>query len=236
MKLVIPDIHLKYPIADKILNKWSPEKIIFLGDYFDDFYDNPKKNMEMAYWLKEKTKQYGDKLIKLMGNHDMHYRFMDNFLLRCSGFTPQKCVAINQVLTKEDWAEFKLFHYEDGIYFSHAGISPHIFAHPIKGLTKLGLETQCEEALKACENGDYSMYIGAGRSRGGRQPYGGITWLDFDDEFEPIPNINQCFGHTPHGDPQYSLGENSQNFALDTHLRHYGVLRDGGIEILHIDD
>ena len=37
--VVIPDVHLKHEIVDSILENtqgWS-ERVIFLGDYFDDF-------------------------------------------------------------------------------------------------------------------------------------------------------------------------------------------------------
>ncbi len=40
--IIISDIHNDYFTAEKIIKKENPDKIIFLGDYFDDFDDTVK--------------------------------------------------------------------------------------------------------------------------------------------------------------------------------------------------
>ena len=46
--IIIPDIHNDYFTAEKIIKKENPDKIIFLGDYFDDF-DDTVKDSENTY-------------------------------------------------------------------------------------------------------------------------------------------------------------------------------------------
>ena len=53
--LIISDIHLRWKLVDNIINEESPDEIIFLGDYFDDFGDTPEKNLVMAESIKQET-------------------------------------------------------------------------------------------------------------------------------------------------------------------------------------
>ena len=52
--IIIPDIHNDYHTAEKIIKKENPDKIIFLGDYFDDFYDTIK---DVTKWLVKSLQQ-----------------------------------------------------------------------------------------------------------------------------------------------------------------------------------
>lgn len=49
--LIVPDIHNDYHTAEMIIKKENLDKIIFLGDYFDDFYDTVKDAANVAKWL-----------------------------------------------------------------------------------------------------------------------------------------------------------------------------------------
>ncbi|KAF6244438.1 hypothetical protein C6989_09210 [Nitrosopumilus sp. b2] len=50
--LIIPDIHNDYNTAKK-LSQENPHKIVFLGDYFDDFGDKVQDATNIAKWLKK---------------------------------------------------------------------------------------------------------------------------------------------------------------------------------------
>ena len=50
--LVIGDIHQHHQTAELYLKKWDGP-VIFMGDYFDQFYDNPEHSIATAEWLKE---------------------------------------------------------------------------------------------------------------------------------------------------------------------------------------
>lgn len=193
MIIAIPDPHLRYKVIDQILEKENGnyDKIIMLGDEFDNFYDTPLQNKEMAEWLKPKL--HNNKFICLYGNHDVSY-FRPN-ICRCSGYTPEKEKAIKSVLEDKDWKKFKFFHYENNILFSHAGFSNKLLpigAEPLKFLKE-----QSKEATKCLFNNKSHWILEAGKCRGGYKPYGGLLWDDFRYEFESISGLKQLFGHTP---------------------------------------
>jgi len=57
-----------------------------------------------------------------------------------------------------------------------------------------------------------------GWARGGRSRAGGIFWCDFNDEFIPIPGVNQIFGHTAYGGRngiRTMHTEDSLNYCID---------------------
>ena len=81
--IIVPDIHNDYHTAKKIIKKENPDKIIFLGDYFDDFDDTIQDAENTAKWLKKSLKQ--ENRIHLIGNHDLNY-MTDNTNLKCAGY------------------------------------------------------------------------------------------------------------------------------------------------------
>jgi hypothetical protein len=195
--LVIPDIHTHFSKAERIVNKYKDtHKFVFLGDYFDQFGDTPEINSSTAHWLKTTMNEHPD-WVYLHGNHDVHYH--SDYSVRCSGFSTAKKTAINEVMSIEDWNKLKYFHYENGHYFSHAGITKYWFQHPMK-------EKLCVENIqKIIDDAAYNLKIhnpqdnaiwAASDKRGGYSPVGSITWQDWRD-LELIPEIRQVVGHTP---------------------------------------
>lgn len=55
---------------------------------------------------------------------------------------------------------------------------------------------------------------------------GGITWLDWDDEFDPVPELNQIVGHTQLRYTGEKITRNSKNYCLDTKNKHVGILEN----------
>lgn len=227
LTLILPDLHLKIEKAQKILDTHSFDKVVFLGDAFDDFNDTPDMAKNAAIWLKKTMEKYGDNFVICRSNHDVAYEFPKNPHLRCSGFERAKSDAINSILTQEDWAKFKFFHCEQGFWLSHAGIHPYIFSHPIHGITQEGVQEYCDKALEAAKQNIAHPVTNAGYSRGGNQLFGGITWCDFSLDFQPIDNIHQIVGHTPHSHVRGKHTKKSKNHCIDTSLSHIGFLENG---------
>ena len=121
--LILPDIHNRWEIAEKIIKSVKPDKTIFLGDYFDDFGDNPHIIADVADWFHHSVNQKDR--IHLCGNHDLHYWFKDNKDMPCSGYEQFKSITINDFVTKQDWEKLKFFYILDNKWLlSHAGVHP----------------------------------------------------------------------------------------------------------------
>ena len=116
----------------------------------------------------------------------------------CSGFSSQKKIAINEVMTIQDWDKLKYFHYENGWWFSHAGITKYWFQHPMsEGLTIENIQRIIDHSIIKLKADDHSNAIWAStHTRGGNHAVGGLVWQDWRD-LELIPNFKQVVGHTP---------------------------------------
>ena len=72
--LVVGDLHTKIDILEKAIsyfdNDSTIEKIIFLGDYVDDWNKPPEASYNLLTRLITFKKAYPDKVILLLGNHD----------------------------------------------------------------------------------------------------------------------------------------------------------------------
>ncbi len=202
----LSDSHLRHHYLDTILS-WENEydKVIYTGDFFDQFSDTPEQNGEAAQWLK--TKLDDPKCVVICGNHDFGYMFPLNPKAYCSGFSHEKVRAIRKHLTQLDFRKMHLHHVESGILFSHAGLSRDFFdmiaSQGYDFPTPLNLETidawltalwpQIQERYGV---GQDHPLMGAGYDRSGRQNVGGIIWKDFSGHC-PVQGVGQIVGHTP---------------------------------------
>ena len=226
--LILSDIHNKWEKAEQIIKAEAPDKIVFLGDYFDDFGDDYRIATETADWLGASLEQKNR--THIMGNHDTNYAFSQRSY-KCSGYESGKDYAINAVLNESDWRKLPLYTWVGSWLCSHAGVHRYFYAKYGDGKDfKPWLADTCAEALQhAFEAKPALPILRAGRSRGGIELHGGIDWCDAD-EFEPIRGVNQIFGHTPQRKPRWinagsSLSnEYSQNLCLDvSHCNYYVI-------------
>ena len=219
--LIIPDIHTNYLDAELIISSEHPDKVIFLGDYFDNFDETPESADQTAYWLSHSLNNKDR--IHLIGNHDVSY-MTDLIHLRCSGFSELKRHAIN--MHRIRWDKMKLYHFLDDWLCTHAGVSKMFF----EKYTKLDLPDFMQESTKDLENINNSEYqhrfLQAGKSRGGKHEYGGIVWCDYD-EFKDIPGQKQIFGHTRSN----LVRQTPNHICLDTGLSNYAIYLDKKMEI-----
>lgn len=234
--LVIPDIHNRVLWIESFLEKLRDDydKIIFLGDYFDSWSDNPDDAEATAKWLKQSL-QKPDR-IHLWGNHDLPYKFPEHW---CSGFTDEKFLAINTVLDEEDWKSLRFFHIEDGVHYTHGGIDERLF--PFRGTNESYWQDLCEQR-------EVSDLVALPESRGGTDEVGGILWCTWAEL--RFPKIKQICGHTIYNEPRVAfpahsrrqnefkahlnerLGtEESWAINLDTESRHVAFVRDGRPEV-----
>ena len=228
--LILSDLHLRWQTADKIIKHVGADKIVFLGDFFDDFGDDYQTNLQMAEWLAASLEQ--PNRIHLFGNHDISYAIARKDY-KCSGYEVGKDRAINSVLKKEDWKKLQLYTWVGDYLCSHAGV--HNYFHELfsNGMpVKTWLEDVAKRAMdKAWALQPVHPLLEAGRSRGGYSKHGGIIWCDVN-EFVPILGVKQIFGHTPCRKPKWIImGDEkdplyTENIDLDVHTQYYAIHDD----------
>lgn len=222
--LVIPDVHQDINFLhaiDERVNFNTFNRVIFLGDYFDTYIksDSPRYfsvNQTCQYFieLKDRLKH---KLVMLIGNHDLAYfefsiragtkwDYNGPLYLGCSGYTNSKAADIHKawnVYQKQSgrdnfWANLKFYHIEDGILYSHAGVTHELYSnnYNITDLSTLKqhLLSQIDNPFAAVFE-RHSLVEMIGFARGGHHKHGGIVWND-SGSFTNNPEIVQVFGHS----------------------------------------
>ena len=220
--IIISDLHNRVNWIESFLSSFKHDKVVFLGDYFDEFNDTLNDIQKSAEWLKQSLQN--PNRIHLMGTHDMWYRFLNPFL-RASGNNEGKWNIINDVLIDKDWSKLRLFHFEQDFLLTHAGLHQSLLGKHKFSIDYIKFLT--DNALSDIKNNKENQLLGAGFARKGSQPFGGITWLDWNKEFEPIPNLNQIVGHTTFEYLQMKHTKSSRNYNLDTKNKHIGILENG---------
>lgn len=232
--LVISDIHnrtrwIEHGLAE-LKKKYEYDEVVFLGDYFDSRHDNQWNAMTTAQWLKNSL-THTDR-VHLMGNHDMPYRFPTNDAVHCPGFNPNKCRAINGIMTPEDWKKILPAYVSNGWLFSHAGFSPDLCTHPVNG--PLSAEQLVESAVKGLEmlraNFPHPLFLAG--SRMAEPVMGGITWMDWNDEAEAYPGVKQLVGHTPSNCVRTIQTPEGEIHCMDTGNQLVCLITDGVLEII----
>jgi hypothetical protein len=202
---------------------------------------------ETVKWLKVNV--HNPKYIFIWGNHDIHYAFPFDGAI-CSGWDRNKLAIVREHLTDNDhWKKFKLLHWIEtpsGIVvpepgnavkpqewlLSHAGVHVSLL-NAILGFDKQSLLALEEEAMwKLRYTQQITTFIAAGRGRGGPARVGGVDWLDWTTEFQPISGLNQIVGHSFGKEVRCKKNgarmPDSINYCVDTHLRHVVEVREDG--------
>jgi hypothetical protein len=121
--IAIGDIHCKTIWKDIVAKEKDADRIIFIGDYFDDFEMTPiEKQVENFEEICKLKKEGSKEVIILIGNHDYHY--MSNGTWdRYSGFRPEGLESFNQSLNNNRKLLQIAFKDENDTIYSHAGIT-----------------------------------------------------------------------------------------------------------------
>jgi hypothetical protein len=205
----------------------NPDRVVFLGDYFDRYHDTPRDAERMAKWL---VKSLADpRRTHLIGNHDASYLWPVESTF-CPGFTWQKEAVIRKNLGADAKDEFVFHTLVDGWLLTHAGLSADWVTAPIDLLPKW-LEKEEKGARQAFDMGRHHWFANVGCTRGGFRPSGGILWCD-QTELIPISKIRQIYGHTPGLEPRWA---GPDHLCLDTAIengpQHFAVVEDGFVTV-----
>lgn len=201
--LIIPDVHGRKFWKEPCEN-WKG-KIVFLGDYFDP-YPQEEITDEMAYVnaieVFKFIEENSDRVIALLGNHDLHY-LSDDFA-ESTRYSFRYAPKIRELLNKYI-KYFKLAYETNNILFTHAGVTESWgnafenseFSNPSKPVSE-----NLNYLLKKVLEGDYnaiSLLSWVGRVRGGWNLSGSCVWADIYETLycnKYYLDITQIVGHS----------------------------------------
>ena len=212
--LLLPDIHGRKFWKKPCENIDIYDKVIFLGDYFDPYgfenitFEDCVNNFIEIIELKEK---YSDKVVLLLGNHDLPYFSEDyyKFSLWHCRHSSKYHKRISELFAEyRDY--FKIAYVEDSVLFTHAGVESRWLENVVK-CNETDINEICNVLNSLTDNTEglcrlYSISF----QRGGRDKYPSCIWADVHDILwdvdsvkdnvtaikNPIYNIKQVFGHT----------------------------------------
>lgn len=234
--LVIPDIHQHLVAAEAMFTAGEAERadrIVLLGDLFDEYDDTPADTVAAARWLLRQKERFGERLVVLIGNHDLPYleacqvagasRHLDygyRPVNGCPGYTDAKAEALVREVGPDFVALWRLHHREDGVLYTHAGAS---------AAQNNRLDADATELLANLHRAHPLFEIGF--ARGGGMEEAGLLWRDLS-EFDDDAGCSQIFGHTPRKCARI-IGKSA---CLDAHYRVAGIVEDGAsLEIFAAD-
>lgn len=206
--IIVPDVHGRtfWRKCKNLIN--SVDKIIFLGDYLDPYIDIdgifPHEALTEFKEILEFKKNYPDKVILLLGNHDLHYWPQYKNIWGCrrdnANFDDISYLFISNINL------FQISYKIDKYLFTHAGVQQG-WLDTINGKKKVRITTafkldkeynidNLNDLLYDCHDALWMI----SRERGGRDLYGSCVWADIYEHLsyfrDPLLNYYQIFSHS----------------------------------------
>jgi len=184
----------------KLIDINQYDYIIFVGDYVDSFPYNDVQILGNLLDIIELKKTYPDKVVLLLGNHDIQYMFLDEGF-GCSGFRPSMAATLKHVF-KDNKRLFQMAFQINDYIWTHAGIADKWYDYNKKVINDFIEKFECENLADAFNKMMYTkentILHQVGIKRGGYHPAGGITWADrYETSLNPFEGYHQIVGHTP---------------------------------------
>jgi hypothetical protein len=218
-----------------------------MGDYFDCF---PSQNRTGDHeWLEELMRvwrELGDRATWLVGNHELHYLEAYKKLpagdspaklyYTCRGFDPERAAIIKDRADPAWLFNLELCVGVDRWIVSHAGFHLDVLPYLKSGNPRdavLNLYKKWHQDVE-CFMFLSDHWIGrVGPRRSGRfVGVGSPVWLDWEAEFEPIPDLPQIVGHAQLH-PDRVLGSRmfeekvGDNYCIDIGQTGYATIEKG---------
>ena len=164
--VVIGDIHGR-SIWKLIVNMENPDRVIFIGDYFDSFDIKGTEQLDNFLDIIEYKKTSGKEVILLVGNHDHHY-YPEIGDTGTSGYQSIFSYQISPVLDANR-EHLQVTYQMDEFLFTHAGVSS-VFMDEVFGVDGWKIETLAEQL------NEMFIYRPGVFSFNGLDPYGDDTY------------------------------------------------------------
>lgn len=230
--LFVGDLHLQakliLPLVEKTIEKHNVERVIFMGDYVDQWNQNDTS----ALYIDELTllNEFREKLIKdgnvepvfLIGNHDMPY--LINIPEYYSVYNRQTFSKVHDLLLRlQPQIAYEV---DENFVASHAGY----VQLPGWGIIP---EWHFKPWLYAYIDESIELQKQVGR-RGGFDTFGSMLWEDFGERLWQAHMKYQIVGHTPQKtitDLREDLNSEYNCFCIDTFSlnQFYNPIGDGSM-------
>lgn len=243
--LFVGDVHnhlYMFKDIERLDKEYKFDRIIFLGDYVDDWLTDNHNSLETLNTLFKLKEKGPDKYTMLIGNHELSYLGFP-----CSGHHKELEDLVEQKLKEniynlEYYTEIEL----DGKTFvcSHAGFTNDYICQvlDVYGDWKPVLDELQKNRL---QNLAYLRYCS--RARGGMDSCSSFVWTDRMEHLRLAQNEKpvipyQIAGHTPVTTVAFHSAENSEMYFVDTHSTYrsgepYGdksyLIYDKGFKIVY---
>jgi len=170
--------------------------IIFMGDYVDSFDKSNEQIINVLLDIIKLKQNYPDKVILLLGNHDLQYIFDSNDF-RCSGYRTEMKFDLFDIFNtnkKLFQVAFEVMSDDENKYlFTHAGVHKGFYNLYIK---KMDDQNTLADSLNVLFP-NYKPLYHVSWYRGGYKKEGGIFWADKQETYKkPLKNYHQIIGHT----------------------------------------
>jgi predicted MPP superfamily phosphohydrolase len=195
--LVISDLHGE-PYWKAVWQEFPEDyyRIVFLSDYMDSDTRTTREIIENMKKIISFQKAYPEKVILLLGNHDVQYlidRTRANYI-KCTGYNKdlEDCFRNEIYPTGKFQAAYSYREY----LFTHAGLSNAALREHFPGQYFINAYEACEKLNELWEKQDSSLFA-IGKRRGGLSNTGSIFWADKSEtENDSLYNIKQVVGHS----------------------------------------
>lgn len=195
--VVIGDTHGRDYWADVVAetNMDKIDKFIFIGDYFDSFNLPIVTQLINFKKILEFKRTYPDKVILLMGNHDMHYT--TNFSGKYSGYQYHSAPDIQALIMPAiEEGLLQVCAVIDGVIYTHAGVSEVWCKN--NNINIDNLEDELNTALKL-NRGIYEFTYGRNYSNYGDDVTQSPIWIRPNSLHKSkLEGFKQVVGHTHH--------------------------------------
>jgi predicted phosphodiesterase len=217
--ITIGDIHGRDNWKSIDINQY--DKVIFMGDYVDGREElDELKNLEEIIDLKL---NYPDKVVLLVGNHDLQYHWHSSRRLRVY---KEKYAFDYQRLFKQYEEHFQLSYYAFEHLWVHAGITTRwlqfmqMHGHDFSECKTKDLSLQLNHLFEK----DCKELYSVGKARGGLD-VGGPFWADISELRMSAAPIHQIVGHNKTETPMHHELERGSFRMADclTHCNQFWV-------------
>lgn len=213
------DIHNHMYIFDDVVRldkEYNFDKIIFVGDYVDDWNTSNIESIEcLRKLIKLKQSNYR-KYILLLGNHELSYLGYP-----CSGHDYTNDTEIKNILTDNiDLFKFYIVIHLGNKDFvcSHAGFVNDYLVNVFQPNN-----TDWQETLKNLNTdmlNKLNLLTYCSFHRGGKYPFSSFVWTDARELIhnrEELLLPNQIVGHSPVKTIKYITSDTNNLYFIDTH-------------------